>query len=124
PLSLGGSNDIANLWPKSAKPFPGFYEKNITGNYLHQEVCADRISLSVAQKRIANDWVLIFNTITCLCDFFLGGCLCLCAAEMKYVLQRLFISSITCSWSWWLSLGCWVCQWGPYRSGLRTLIRT
>ncbi len=63
PLALGGNNDIANLWPKSAQPFPGFYEKNIVGNYLHEEVCANRVDLSVAQKRIANSWFLIYNSI-------------------------------------------------------------
>lgn len=63
PLSLGGNNDIANLWPKSAKPFPGFYEKNITGNYLREEVCGNKISLGVAQEKIANNWFLIYNSI-------------------------------------------------------------
>lgn len=64
PLSLGGSNDIANLWPKSAEPWPGFYEKNITGNYLREEVCAGNIALSVAQERIATDWFLIYNNLS------------------------------------------------------------
>ncbi len=63
PLSLGGSNEIANLWPKSAEPFPGFFEKNVTGNYLREEVCADRIALTVAQEKIANNWFLIYNNI-------------------------------------------------------------
>lgn len=64
PLSLGGSNDIANLWPKSAEPFPGFYEKNITGNYLLENVCAGAIALTVAQQRIANDWFLIYTHLS------------------------------------------------------------
>ena len=63
PLSLGGNNDISNLWPKSAEPWPGFYEKNITGNYLLEEVCKGNILLSVAQERIADDWFLIYNNI-------------------------------------------------------------
>lgn len=63
PLSLGGSNSIANLWPKSAKPFPGFYEKNLTGNYLREEVCAGNLALSVAQEKIAKDWFLIYRNI-------------------------------------------------------------
>lgn len=64
PLSLGGNNDIANLWPKSAVPFPGFYEKNIMGNYLREEACAGNIALSVAQEKIARDWFLIYNNIS------------------------------------------------------------
>lgn len=63
PLALGGSNDIANLWPKSAD-YPGFYEKNITGNYLKEEVCRGSIALSVAQERIANNWVLIYDNLS------------------------------------------------------------
>ena len=63
PLSLGGSNDIANLWPKSAEPFPGFYEKNIIGNYLRQEVCAGRVDLQIAQFRMANDWFSIYQNL-------------------------------------------------------------
>lgn len=63
PLSLGGSNDIANLWPKAAQPFPGFYEKNLTGNYLREEVCLGRVDLAVAQYQIAKDWFLIYNNL-------------------------------------------------------------
>ena len=64
PLALGGSNDISNLWPKSAEPFPGFYEKNITGNYLHEEVCKGNIALSVAQERMADNWTLIYYNLS------------------------------------------------------------
>ena len=64
PLSLGGSNEIANLWPKAAEPWPGFYEKNITGNYLLGEVCAGNIALGVVQQRIANDWFLIYSNLS------------------------------------------------------------
>lgn len=64
PLALGGSNEMANLWPKSAEPFPGFYEKNLTGNYLREEVCDGRVSLAVAQERIAQDWFSIYNNIS------------------------------------------------------------
>ncbi|MBI3305777.1 HNH endonuclease [Candidatus Nomurabacteria bacterium] len=62
PLSLGGSNEIANLWPKSAE-YPGFYEKNITGNYLLEQVCAGNIALSIAQERIAKDWFSIYTAL-------------------------------------------------------------
>lgn len=63
PLSLGGSNEMANLWPKSAEPFPGFFEKNVTGNYLKEEVCAGKMALSVAQEQIAKNWFLIYQSI-------------------------------------------------------------
>jgi hypothetical protein len=63
PLSLGGNNDISNLWPKSAEPFPGFFEKNVTGNYLREEVCDGRIALTIAQEQIARDWFIIYRNI-------------------------------------------------------------
>jgi hypothetical protein len=64
PLELGGSNDISNLFPESATPVPGFKEKDLIENYLHQEVCAGSISLSDAQKQIANDWISVYNTLS------------------------------------------------------------
>ena len=38
-LELGGSNDIANLWPEAADPTPGFHQKDKVEDYLHQQVC-------------------------------------------------------------------------------------
>ena len=42
-LQLGGSNDIANLWPEIADPRPGFHEKDTVENYLHSQVCDGNI---------------------------------------------------------------------------------
>lgn len=64
PLTLGGSNDIANLFPESAEPKPGFKEKDLVENYLHQQVCAGKINLSAAQRAIATDWVAVYNSIS------------------------------------------------------------
>jgi hypothetical protein len=55
-LELGGSNDIANLWPEAAVPRPGFHEKDRYENYLHEQVCTGAIGLEEAQRRIADDW--------------------------------------------------------------------
>jgi quercetin dioxygenase-like cupin family protein len=44
PLELGGSNDVANLWPEAAAPPPGFHEKDLVENSLHDRVCAGSIS--------------------------------------------------------------------------------
>lgn len=63
PLELGGSNDVANLWPESADPRPGFHEKDQVENYLHDQVCSGRTSLSEAQYQIATNWVQVFNQI-------------------------------------------------------------
>lgn len=60
-LELGGSNDIANLWPEPADPRPGFREKDKVENYLHREVCAGKITLKDAQEKIASDWVAVYE---------------------------------------------------------------
>ncbi len=63
PLEIGGSNDEANLFSEASQPTPGFKEKDIVENYLHQEVCAGRVALAVAQEKIAEDWLAIYNNL-------------------------------------------------------------
>ncbi len=62
-LELGGSNDIANLWPEPAEPRPGFHEKDKVENYLHKQVCDGTISLQQAQYEIATNWMSVYNTM-------------------------------------------------------------
>jgi len=57
PLELGGSNDIANLWPEAASPTPGFHEKDGLEDWLHDQVCAGALDLASAQQEIATDWL-------------------------------------------------------------------
>ena len=64
PLAIGGNNDIANLFPEAAAPKPGFREKDLVEVYLRQEVCAGRISLPLAQRKIAEDWLAIYNNLS------------------------------------------------------------
>jgi hypothetical protein len=60
-LELGGSNDIANLWPEAASPKPGFHEKDKVENYLHNQVCSGAISLQDAQVKIATNWLAVYD---------------------------------------------------------------
>ncbi len=60
-LELGGSNDIANLWPEPADPRPGFHEKDKIENYLHDQVCSGAITLQQAQSQIAHDWLSVYE---------------------------------------------------------------
>lgn len=60
-LELGGSNDIANLWPEPAEPRPGFHEKDQVENYLHDQVCSGAISLQQAQSEIATNWLAVYQ---------------------------------------------------------------
>ncbi len=62
-LELGGTNDIANLWPEPAQPEPGFHQKNKVENYLHKQVCDGLITLAVAQQEVASNWVAVFETM-------------------------------------------------------------
>jgi hypothetical protein len=62
-LELGGSNDIANLWPEAANPTPGFHEKDLVENYLHAMVCAGKISLPTAQDEIAHNWLKVYQSV-------------------------------------------------------------
>jgi hypothetical protein len=61
PLELGGSNDIANLWPEAASPAPGFHQKDEVENYLHDQVCSGAMSLKDAQTQIATNWLAVYN---------------------------------------------------------------
>jgi hypothetical protein len=63
PLEIGGSNDIANLWPQAAEPPPGFHEKDRVENYLHDPVCAGHMQLIDAQRMAATDWVAVYESL-------------------------------------------------------------
>jgi hypothetical protein len=63
PLALGGNNDIANLFPEAAGPKPGFRDKDLVENYLHEQVCAGKISLAAAQRAIVTDWVAVYKSM-------------------------------------------------------------
>jgi hypothetical protein len=63
-LQLGGSNDLANLWPEAASPKPGFHEKDSIENYLHAQVCSGAMSLKEAQIQIATNWLAIYNNMS------------------------------------------------------------
>lgn len=52
PLTLGGSNDIRNLWPQPASPKPGFHEKDRVEFWLHIQVCSNGMELSTAQQMV------------------------------------------------------------------------
>ncbi len=62
-LELGGSNDIANLWPEPAEPRPGFHEKDKVENYLHKQVCDGTVTLQEAQSQIAHHWLDVYQTM-------------------------------------------------------------
>lgn len=60
-LELGGSNDIANLFPEKANADPGYHAKDRLENRLHELVCAGSISLRAAQEGIAANWQRLYR---------------------------------------------------------------
>lgn len=55
---LGGSDDIANLWPQ---PWKQAKQKDQLENRLHVLVCSGQLPLEDAQRSIATDWQAAFN---------------------------------------------------------------
>jgi len=64
PLEVGGNpTDPRNLWPEPYQTSisdGGAYYKDKVENYLHEQVCAGRISLQDAQHEIAKDWYNVY----------------------------------------------------------------
>ncbi len=63
PLAIGGSNDIANLYPEAKDPPPGFREKDVVEVFLQEQVCSGQADLRAAQSAIAHDWLSIYKNI-------------------------------------------------------------
>lgn len=62
-LELGGTNARANLFPQTAAGRDGSAEKDRLENALHDDVCAGRMRLRDAQRRIARDWVAEYRSL-------------------------------------------------------------
>ena len=61
PLELGGSNSVKNLFAEAAEPAPGFHQKDVLENDLHDLVCSGRLDIQVAQAAIAKDWLAAYR---------------------------------------------------------------
>ena len=65
-LLLGGSNDIANLYPEEATftgHEPGFHVKDKLEVALGRWVCQGKISLRSAQQQIASNWEALYKKV-------------------------------------------------------------
>jgi hypothetical protein len=63
PLELGGSNNIANLFPEPGSGKANYHLKDGLENKLHDLVCAGALSLRTAQSGIARDWETIYKRV-------------------------------------------------------------
>jgi hypothetical protein len=63
-LELGGDpTDPKNLWPEAYSPKPGARQKDTVEGYLHRQVCDRQITLVVAQRREARNWVKVYRQL-------------------------------------------------------------
>jgi hypothetical protein len=62
-LELGGSNDIANLFPEKLDAAPGYRVKDRLENKVHDWVCAGKIALRPAQRQIASNWQALYRKV-------------------------------------------------------------
>ncbi|HEY2327930.1 MAG TPA: HNH endonuclease signature motif containing protein [Gaiellaceae bacterium] len=56
PLELGGSNDIANLYPEPGSGPANYHVKDKLENRLHDLVCGGSMGLAAAHRGIATNW--------------------------------------------------------------------
>jgi hypothetical protein len=62
-LELGGSNDMANLFPEPGAGSDDYHAKDRLENRLHDMVCAGQIGLRAAQRGIAGDWESLYRRV-------------------------------------------------------------
>jgi hypothetical protein len=62
-LELGGSNDIANLFPETRDVSPGYKVKDKLENKLHDLDCEGTFTLRPVRRRIASDWRALYKTV-------------------------------------------------------------
>ncbi|HVN62437.1 MAG TPA: hypothetical protein VMT59_14350, partial [Gaiellaceae bacterium] len=63
PLELGGSNEIANLYPEKLDAGPGYRVKDRLENKAHDLVCSGAIMLHAAQVGIATNWQALYKRV-------------------------------------------------------------
>jgi hypothetical protein len=58
---LGGSDDVANLWPQPHGSRWNSYVKDQLEDHLHHMVCRGELPLSAAQHEIAANWIAAYK---------------------------------------------------------------
>jgi len=62
-LELGGSNDIANLYPEKLNAGPGYRVKDRLENKAHELVCSGAMTLHAVQVSIATNWQALYKRV-------------------------------------------------------------
>lgn len=63
PLELGGSNDVANLFPEPGAGAASYHLKDRLENRLHDLVCAGAMQLATARRGIAANWEALYRRV-------------------------------------------------------------
>ena len=63
PLELGGSNNIANLFPEPGSGPADYHSKDKLENRLHDLVCSGAFTLRAAQSAIAANWEALYRRV-------------------------------------------------------------
>jgi hypothetical protein len=61
PLEIGGSSDVANLWPQ--RDIKNYTAKDHVEDRLHAAVCDGKVKLGAAQNAIAGDWTTALHKL-------------------------------------------------------------
>lgn len=61
PLTIGGSNDVTNLWPQPYRGKWSAHVKDRLENKLRGWVCHGDLDLGEAQRAIATDWISMYK---------------------------------------------------------------
>ena len=62
-LELGGSNDIANLFPEPGSGAANYHVKDRVENRAHDLVCAGKLGLNAARVSMAVDWEALYRRL-------------------------------------------------------------
>jgi hypothetical protein len=62
-LELGGSNDIANLYPKPGSGPANYHAKDKLETKPHDLVCAGSMTLHAAQVGISRNWEMLYKSV-------------------------------------------------------------
>jgi hypothetical protein len=62
-LELGGSNDIANLFPERGTGAASYHDKDRLENQLHSLLCSGSMTLAAVQEGIATNWVSLYTQV-------------------------------------------------------------
>jgi hypothetical protein len=63
PLTIGGSNDVTNLWPQPYRGEWSAHVKDKLENKLRPLVCSGKLDLDHAQRAIAEDWIAFYHLV-------------------------------------------------------------